>query len=230
VSAPLVILGLDLRVRRFSTAARALLHLIDDDVGRPLSYLSASLQAPQLDALVEEVTRTGRERTQRMRCSDGLWYSARVTAYRTDNGTVRGAVLEFMRLAPARHISETPEVGELTGKILSTLPHVLMLLDDELRLLWVNRAFFDTFAVGAEVLGQSLDSLWPERANERAFSTALEETASGAREGFAPLDVGRPMGRKDRKPMRFSGRRITAEGDRASATLVVIEEARGAQS
>jgi hypothetical protein len=46
------------------------------------------------------------------------------------------------------------------GKVPSTLPDILMLLDDQLRVIWVNRASFETFLVGAEILGRPLDELW----------------------------------------------------------------------
>lgn len=108
--------------------------------------------------------------------------------------------------------------------MLSTLPHVLMVLDDQLRLLWVNKGFFETFVMGAEVLGRGLDDVWAGRTTHTELWDALEETAATG----APFDsvwVTHPFARDSRHPMRFSARSMPAEGDRPALTLVVMEEA-----
>lgn len=223
VSAAVVIVGMDLRIRRFSAAAEKLLNLIPGDVGRPSGYLATALNAPQLEAVVTETIQAAREHAQRVRCSDGQWYTMRALPYRGADRVIRGALLEFVKAPPGRKLGELPEVHELAGKVLSTLPDVLMLLDDQLRVLWVNRAFFETFLVGAEILGRPIDELWPGARDQTKLWTALEEAAAGRHELDA-LRVERPFGREGRPPMIFSARCIPAEQERPALALVMMKE------
>jgi hypothetical protein len=100
---------------------------------------------------------------------------------------------------------------------------MLMLLDEQLRIIWVNKAFFETFVLGAEILGRALDDVWPGRSTHHELWNALEETASGGRP-FSEHWVSHAFGRESSTPMRFSARCIPAEGDRPSLTLVEMEE------
>src|SRR5262249_42639140 len=108
VNAPFVIVGMDLRMRVFSAEAERLLNLIAGDVGRPIGYLGTSLNAPQIENLVAEAINTVRERAQRVRCSDGQWYTARMIPYRTSEHAIRGVFIEFLRAPPARRLGEVP--------------------------------------------------------------------------------------------------------------------------
>lgn len=238
VSTPLVLVGMDLRIRRFSAAAGQLLHLIAEDVGRPVARLEAALNPPPIEAPDAEVDRTPlvepavaetirslHESARRVRASDGHWYTMRTIPYRTLDHAIRGAVIEFTRAPPARKGAESVEIHEMVGKVLSTLPHVLMLLDEHMRLVWVNKAFFDAFHVGAEVLGRTLDEVWPARASEPLLWSALEEAVAQGK-NFAEMVVEHPFGREGERPMTFSARALAATGDRPTLTLVLIEETR----
>jgi two-component system CheB/CheR fusion protein len=223
ISCPLLIVGMDLRIRRFSAAAEKLLNLISSDVGRPVGYLGPALNAPQLEAIVSETINSVRERGQRVRCSDGLWYTMTMIPYRTADHAIRGALIEFLRAPAGKKGIEKPEVHEFVAKVLSTLPHVLMLLDEHLGLIWVNKAFFEMFPVRAEILGLPLDEVWEGRATEPALWAALEKAVVGGGP-FAGIVVRHPFGRKSNRPVKFGGRYLPAEGDRPALTLVIMEE------
>ena len=222
VSAPLVIVGLDLRIRVFSAAAERLLGLVAADTGRPIAYLGAALQAPQLEGGVSDTIKTIRERGQRIRGADGHWYTARIVPYRTSDHAIRGAVVEFLRAPLGRKGGEVPEVNELVAKVLSTLSHVVVLLDDQLRVVWVNRAFFDEFHFGAEILGRALDDLWPSRTAHPELWNALDATAMNGTP-FADILVDQPFGRAGARAARFSARSLPGEGERPPLTLVTME-------
>ena len=52
---PIVMVGRDLRIRRFTPLAGKLFNLIPTDVGRPISDLKSRLLAPDLDELAAKV-------------------------------------------------------------------------------------------------------------------------------------------------------------------------------
>lgn len=90
-------------------------------------------------------------------------------------------------------------------------------------MVWVNKAFFDTFSVGAEALGRSLDQVWPGRAAEPALWVAFEGAVAEGK-SFEGLIIAHPFGRKSEPSMRFSARSLQADGNRPALTLVIMEE------
>jgi two-component system, chemotaxis family, CheB/CheR fusion protein len=217
-----VLVDKDNTIRRYSIAAARLLHLLPGDVGRSISSLNMTLKMP-IDTIISTVIETNRERELRFQSYDTSWYTLRVLPYVTAESSIRGAVLDFTRAKLARPLDQPIEVHELVGKVLSSLPHVLVLLDEQLRMVWANKAFFDAFQVGAESLGQPLDLVWTPRKENEALFRLLEKTAS---EGapFEGLTVEHPFGRSSAQAMKFSAQALPADGDRPALTLMVMEE------
>lgn len=58
INIPILILTLDLRIRRFTPMAQRLFNLIPTDAGRPLSDIRANLDVPELETLILEVLDT----------------------------------------------------------------------------------------------------------------------------------------------------------------------------
>ncbi|MHB8877975.1 MAG: chemotaxis protein CheB, partial [Myxococcaceae bacterium] len=145
LSSALVIVGSDLRIRRFSQAAEKLLNLSASDLGRPVSYLNAFMKARSVEETVAEAVSDGNLRTQGVRLADGHWYTMRIVPYQTEEHVVRGAIIEFVTTPTLRRPGEAGDIHEFADEVLSAVTHPLMLLDSELRLVWVNRSFFETF-------------------------------------------------------------------------------------
>jgi two-component system CheB/CheR fusion protein len=223
-SAPMILVGMDQRIRSFSRAAAKLLNLIAGDVGRPIGYVGGSIpDLSRIEEVVSDAVNTLQTKGKRVRCSDAHSYTMLVQPYRTAEHSTLGAIIEFVRLPPGRMIGDPTEIDELVGKVLSTLPHVLMLLDEQLRVVWVNKAFFEKFQVGAEILGRSLEEIWPGRDAEPQLWAALEETITGDKP-FEAVVIRHPFGIRSGRPMRFSARSLPAEGARPALRLVVMED------
>ncbi len=95
-----VMVGADLRIRRFSQGAEAYLQLVPADLGRPVSYLAGSIQASDLEKVVSDAIASLTPGTIRARLRDGTSYELRIAPYKTADRAIRGAVLDF-RVAPA---------------------------------------------------------------------------------------------------------------------------------
>src|SRR5258708_6138896 len=91
VNIPIVMLGNDLRIRRFTPLAERLLNLVPTDVGRPIDNIRPNLKfhlknnlhpknsgAPDLAALIHEVIDTVSLKEQEVQDLDGRWYSMRL--------------------------------------------------------------------------------------------------------------------------------------------------------
>jgi two-component system CheB/CheR fusion protein len=92
VQMPIVMLGRDLRIRRFTPAAEKMLNLIPADVGRPIGDIKLNLSIEDFEQMVTEVidsvTVHEREVTRA-----GRSYLLRVHPYRTTENQIDGAVV-----------------------------------------------------------------------------------------------------------------------------------------
>lgn len=73
VNIPIVIVGCDLRIRRFSPQAEKTLNLIAGDLGRPIGNIKPNIQGVNLEHLVEEVIDTVTSREMEVQDNDGYW-------------------------------------------------------------------------------------------------------------------------------------------------------------
>src|SRR5207245_9432141 len=90
---PIVALGIDLCIRRFTLAAGKVLNLLPTDVGRPIGDIKPPVEVPDLDALITEVIDTVQVREREVRGRNGCWYAFRIHPYRTADNRIDGAVL-----------------------------------------------------------------------------------------------------------------------------------------
>src|SRR5262249_29221013 len=93
IDLPVVMLGSDLTIRRFTPPAERVLHLIPADIGRPIGDLNPRLEVPQLARLLTEVIDAGTMREREVRDREGRWYSMRLRPYRTGDDRIDGAVI-----------------------------------------------------------------------------------------------------------------------------------------
>lgn len=88
-----------LRVKRFTSPAAALFHLIDSDLERPFAHIAHRLHhrhLPQLAARVVE-TQVGVEEIEQS--AEGRWYILRIFPYRTVANVVEGVVITFVDIS-----------------------------------------------------------------------------------------------------------------------------------
>src|SRR5205807_3013064 len=98
ISIPLVMVGRDLRIRRFTRAIEPLLNLIPSDVGRSITDLQPQMELPNLgplllDAMVLDAMESGNRKPRDIRDAHGRWYSLRILPSVGPDGKPDGAVL-----------------------------------------------------------------------------------------------------------------------------------------
>jgi two-component system CheB/CheR fusion protein len=93
VSLPVVMLGRDLRIRRFTPGAEKLFKLIPTDIGRVITDIKADIEVPDLEALVREVIDGLCVKERELRDSHGRWRQIQVRPYETAENKIAGAVL-----------------------------------------------------------------------------------------------------------------------------------------
>jgi len=96
VDVAIVMLGADLRIRRFTPPAGALLNLIASDVGRPLADLRPRIEAPELGQWISTVTETLVPLSRVVQDHAGRRYDLRIKPYRTAENKIDGVVLTIV--------------------------------------------------------------------------------------------------------------------------------------
>ncbi len=93
---PVVILGRDRRILRFTGPAEQLLNLLPADIGRPIANIRPNFEFRHLDPLISRVMETSSPQEQEIRDREGRWYSMRLRPYRTADNRVAGVLIIFI--------------------------------------------------------------------------------------------------------------------------------------
>ena len=173
----IVLLGRDLTIRRFSVQAEKQLNLLASDVGRPVSHVRHNLDLPDLEPFIAEVIDDVRAREREVQDKDGRWFSLRVRPYLTSDNKVDGAVLVLVDINDLKRSElAIASAREYAENIIGTMREPLVVLDPDLRVESVNRAFYQTFGVTpAETIGRFVYELGNRQWDIPEFRTLLEE-------------------------------------------------------
>ena len=92
---PLLLLGEDLRIRRYTPEAEKVLGFSVNDVGKPITNARLSMDVPQLERWMLDVMRDIAMRSERVMLRD-KWYKLRITPYRTLENKIDGVVVAMV--------------------------------------------------------------------------------------------------------------------------------------
>jgi two-component system CheB/CheR fusion protein len=93
-----------LNVRRYTDRAAKIINLRENDIGRPLSDLTTSLQYPTLHEDAHETLRTLVFSEKQILTSDGRWFSVRIMPYRRLDNVIDGAVITFVDITATKEL------------------------------------------------------------------------------------------------------------------------------
>ncbi|HEX6284207.1 MAG TPA: PAS domain-containing protein, partial [Pyrinomonadaceae bacterium] len=123
---PVVMVGTDLRIRRFTQPAKKIMNLLPGDIGRPISDIKGATSVADLDKLVQSVIETVQPQERVAQDRNGRWLSLRVTPYRTDDNRIDGAVLLLVDVDTQKKAEEVlREADRRKDEFLATLAHEL---------------------------------------------------------------------------------------------------------
>ena len=92
----ILLLGLDLTIRRFTPQAEKAFNLIAADIGRPLSGIKCTLEFPHLESFARQSMETAVPLDREVKDRDGRWHSLRAQPYRTLDNKIDGVVLSLV--------------------------------------------------------------------------------------------------------------------------------------
>ena len=184
VDLPIVIVGDDMRIRRFTPAAERLFNLISGDIGRPISQINSNVVVENLEALIRAAIEGVNLQEQEVRNRDGYWYSLRVRPYRGVDNRLDGAVVTAIDINASRlNQTQVERSRNYFTAIFELVDQPLVVLDGSLRVRAANVAFCQVFhATRREIDGASFFDLsngqWntPELRNVLAVASTDEAT------------------------------------------------------
>jgi two-component system CheB/CheR fusion protein len=148
VNIPIVILGADLKIRRFTAMAENFFKLIPGDIGRPITDIAMPLEIPALDRQIREVFESLTPRDIEIQDNQGHWWSVRIRPYKTTDHKIDGAVVALLDIhaikTRALYAGSAWEFAEAMAGILNG---PLMVLDKQLEVKAINDAFCKFFKI-----------------------------------------------------------------------------------
>ncbi len=219
IQTAIIMLGPDLRVRRYTPAAEKLLNLIPADVGRPLADIKLPFDdIADLEPMLAEVLDTVTAKERDVRDKHGRWYSLRLRPYRTLDNKIDGVVLALV------DVDALKRANAFTEDIVATVREPLLVLDENLRVVTASRSFYGTFHVAADETENRLvfdlgNRQWDIPSLRALLNEVLPKNAS-----FNDFEVEFDFPGIGRRNMLLNGRRIGREGSAASFILLAIED------
>ncbi len=156
VNIPIVMLGNDLRIRRFTPQAEKVLNLRPNDLGRPIGDFKSKINVPDLELLFLDAIDNLTIKEREVQDKAGRSYSMSIRPYRTLDNKIDGAVMALFDVtdrkattdARYRRLFETARDGILmlegeTGEIVDANPFATSLTGYS-RTELVGRRLWDT--------------------------------------------------------------------------------------
>jgi two-component system, chemotaxis family, CheB/CheR fusion protein len=208
VHLPIIILGQDMRIRRFTPMTERVLNIIPSDVGRPLSDLNLNLNIQELPRLMAEVMESLTIREMEVRDSHGRMYSLRLRPYKTADNKIDGVVMTLIDIGEVKRTFELEEARLFAEALVEAVNQPLLVVDHALHIRVANENFRRLFGTTREQLEGCLlftitTQLWEVPGLRAALSDVL--TAGRPVEDFA-AEVMLPT--KDRQRLLINARQV----------------------
>lgn len=185
---PIVIVGRDTCIRRFTPAAGKAFGLVTADLGKPLNEIRhIGALASALAPIVREVLEELRPLDSTIEDQRGRWHQLWVRPYKTQDGRIDGTVIAARDIDAERKSAQgLIAARKYAEDVVEAIQEGLIVLDAELRVTSANKAFLRAFELELkEISGRHLVELGrPELATPALAERLGELSAGGSVENF----------------------------------------------
>jgi len=221
VRLPIVMVGVDLRIRRFNGAAANALNLISTDTGRPIGNLRPPVEGLDLEGLLAEVIRDAVVKESEVRDRKGHWFLLRAHPYRTSENKIDGAILLLIDID---ELKRTTESRDYSRAIINTLHEPLVVLRADLRVNTANRAFYQMLgSVPEETEGRSIYELGQGQWNVPQIRELLEQTIPH-HYSFNDIELTQEFRGLGRRTLLLNARQLQSATGQGEDILLVMED------
>jgi two-component system CheB/CheR fusion protein len=230
VNIPILILGRDLRIRRFTAFAERLFSLIPADVGRPVTDIALKIDVPQLPNVVTEVIDSLTTRDIDAQDKEGHWWSVRIRPYKTTDNRIDGAVVALVDVDAMKTTAQHSEAARgMAEAIVNTVRQPLLVLDHKLNVKHANDSFLRVFKTNpAETLNRRIYDLGDGQWDIPQLRELLEEILP-RNTSLRDYLVTHNFPRIGRKKMLLNAHRMVSDHEPTGLILLAIEAERSAE-
>ena len=217
VEIPVVIVGNDHRIRRFTPVAEKAFKLIPSDVGRPISDIRPDFDL-DLDALVFETVRSLSSQEREIKNRQGRWIRLQIRPYKTVDNRIDGAVISLVDIDVLKQkIKEEQKSQDYLISVAETVKLPLVILDDQLRMRSANGAFWEHFMLPTKTLGKDFFPTLEMRSEVlQSISARMQKLlteSSGAKEKVKNIEVDCEFPQIGRRTLLLSASLIKWKGE-----------------
>lgn len=168
VNIPIIMLGSDMKIRRFTSRAEKIWNMISSDIGRPFSDLNPNIEVPKLRKLIGEVLDTLEAKEFEVEDKEGRWYLMRIRPYKTIENKIDGVVITLIDIGDMKLSLDSEKAGRsLAEAVIEIINLPVMILGKSLSVKKVNSSFCKIFNIAKEdVEGENLfdinEGVWNE--------------------------------------------------------------------
>jgi len=226
VNIPVVIVGMDMHIRRFTPPAQKLLNLLHSDLGRLLSDIRPNLDVQDLGLMVGKALESVSSRELDVRGKDGRRYQMHIRPYKTGDGKIDGAVISFQDIDSILMKHHLDQANLFAQELIENAREAILILDGNLRVTSANKAFYRQFGVTpGETQNHTIDDLGNGQWNIPKLRELLEHVLpnNGRVDDF---EVRHNFPRLGPRVVRLNARRIEPRTGE-QLILLYIEDATG---
>ena len=214
-----------LRIKRFTPSATEMLNLLESDIGRPVSHITANFAGVDLAADTEAVIKNLAPFEKEVMTRDGRWFTLHVLPYRTQDNRIDGAVITFSdvsRLISAERNLQFQKTFAET--IVKQVRHPLIVLDGQLQVVSANPAFYEMFLLDpGETEGQLIFDLDDQQWDIPGLRELIEEVIPSS-VAFENFSIEHTFPQIGQRILLISGHRIMPSGELPERILLSIED------
>jgi two-component system, chemotaxis family, CheB/CheR fusion protein len=219
-----IFLDRGLRIKRFTPATSKVFNIISSDLGRPLGHLTHHFSGLDLVRDAQQVLDTMIPIKKEVQASDQYWYAMTCLPYRTLDHKIDGVILTFNDVT-ALKVSEISmrESRNFAESIIDTVNETLLVLDENLRVIAANSAFYETVGLtAADVQNRLVFEIGNGICNHSEVREALKRTAENSQE-ISDLEIQCDLPR-GRRRLLVTAKPVVRESSRTHLILLAIQD------
>ncbi|MGB3589896.1 MAG: chemotaxis protein CheB, partial [Tunicatimonas sp.] len=167
----------DLNIRRLTSSVANVVNISERDIGRSIQHFTTNLNEISLTDLIRQAIKSGKT-IEREVSSSKCSYLMRMIPYYEANGEANGLVITFVDVTEIKNAQMAVDnVRSFAENIVNTVTDPLLVMNQELKIVSANPAFYDAFALSKEkTLGFSIFDLDDGQWKQPNLQQLLRET------------------------------------------------------
>lgn len=216
VQLPILIVGNDLTIRRYTAAATRVFNLIPTDIGRPFAHISSNIfNVSEIQQLITEVLENAVVKEKKIISKEEKWFHVRIRPYKTEENKIEGAVISL------QENTDVESFVEVTKVLIDMVGNPFLLLDRDLKVATANDIFYSEFKLKPKAVEHYLLSdIAKNFGSQKLENILLKVSKSIKDEIYETFEMDSGQGRKF---YRIGVKRIANDPRLPTQFLVIFE-------